>query len=54
MLQHQDLVQLHAARKRAGNPRCFPAFVRKLSGFSVPSKANAAAFDQAVAEGPGN
>ena len=25
-------------------------FVRKLSGFSVPSKANAAAFDQAVAE----
>jgi hypothetical protein len=25
-------------------------FVRKLSGFSVPSKANEAAFDQAVAE----
>ncbi len=25
-------------------------FVRKLSGFSVPSKAHAAAFDQAVAE----
>ncbi len=25
-------------------------FVRKLSGFSVPSRANAAAFDQAVAE----
>lgn len=25
-------------------------FVRKLSGFSVPSKANAAAFDRAVAE----
>lgn len=25
-------------------------FVRKLSGFSVPSKANTAAFDQAVAE----
>ncbi|MFG6457391.1 DUF2277 domain-containing protein [Roseateles sp. BYS96W] len=24
-------------------------FVRKLSGFNVPSKANAAAFDQAVA-----
>jgi hypothetical protein len=25
-------------------------FVRKLSGFSVPSKANEAAFDQAVAD----
>jgi hypothetical protein len=25
-------------------------FVRKLSGFNVPSKANEAAFDQAVAE----
>lgn len=25
-------------------------FVRKLSGFNVPSKANAAAFDQAVEE----
>lgn len=25
-------------------------FVRKLSGFNVPSKANAAAFDRAVAE----
>lgn len=25
-------------------------FVRKLSGFNVPSKANAAAFDQAVAD----
>ena len=25
-------------------------FVRKLSGFTVPSKANAAAFDRAVAE----
>jgi hypothetical protein len=25
-------------------------FVRKLSGFSVPSRANEAAFDQAVAE----
>ena len=25
-------------------------FVRKLSGFSVPSKANAEAFDQAVAD----
>lgn len=25
-------------------------FVRKLSGFNVPSKANQAAFDQAVAE----
>ena len=25
-------------------------FVRKLSGFSVPSKANEAAFDRAVAE----
>ena len=46
MPSHQDAAQLHAARNRGGDPR----LVRKLSGFTRPSRANEAAFDRAVEE----
>ena len=48
MQEHQDVVQFRAAghggRVRAASLQ----FVRKISGFSKPSRANEAAFDAAV------
>jgi hypothetical protein len=48
--EHQDAVQLHAARHRDEVRASSLQFVRKLSGFNRPSKANQVAFDRAVEE----
>ena len=50
MPQHSNAVQFRAARDGRRNPRPALQFVRKLSGFTNPSRANAAAFDRAVHE----
>ena len=48
MPQHPHSVQFRAARDRGRDSSLGIQFVRKLSGFTEPSKANAAAFDRAV------
>ena len=48
MQEHPDAVQFRAARDGRGDPRAAVQFVRKLSGFTKPSKANGVAFAAAV------
>ena len=50
MPQHQDAVQFRAAGDRGEIQASALQFVRKLSGFAAPSKANEAAFQRAVEE----
>ena len=50
MPEHQDAVQLRAARHRRRGPCLGAAIVRKLSGFNKPSHANEDAFNLAVEE----
>ena len=50
MSQHQDAVQLRPARTHEEIRAASLQFVRKLSGFTAPSKANEAAFNRAVEE----
>jgi hypothetical protein len=38
--EYQDPVQLRSARHEGGDPCGVAQFVRKLSGFNAPSKAN--------------
>ncbi len=48
MPKHQDALQFRAAGDGGRDPRVSLQFVRKLSGFTRPSKANEAAFERAV------
>jgi hypothetical protein len=48
--QHQNAVQLRPSGDREEIRAASLQFVRKLSGFTKPSKANEDAFNQAVAE----
>jgi hypothetical protein len=48
--QHKDALQLRAARHQAEIHDASLQFVRKLSGFTKPSKANEEAFERAVGE----
>jgi hypothetical protein len=49
--QHQDPVQFRAAGEREDEIRASALqFVRKLSGFNKPSRANEYAFNRAVEE----
>jgi len=46
--EHQDAVQLRAPATDLEIHDASLQFVRKLSGFNAPSKANAEAFDRAI------
>lgn len=48
MQEHQDALQLRAPATEIEIRDASLQFVRKLSGFTVPSEANEAAFDRAV------
>ena len=48
MPEHQDLVQLRAARDREEIRAAALQYVRKISGFTAPSAVNREAFDRAV------
>ena len=50
MPEHQDRVQLRSARTPEEVRAASVQFVRKLSGFTSPSRANEPAFDCAVDE----
>lgn len=50
MQKHQDPLQLRASATEQEIRAAALQFVRKLSGFSVPSKANQEAFERAVDE----
>ena len=46
--EYQDPAQLRSTSNTRRDPRSSLQFVRKLSGFARPSKANEAAFNRAV------
>ena len=48
MQEHQDSLQLRTSRDGRGDSAASLQFVRKISGFNKPSKANEAAFDRAI------
>ena len=48
MSKRPNPLQLRAARDAGRDPRVALQFVRKISGFNSPSKANQAAFDRAI------